>query len=166
VNDETPEALLNAAPHLFLRQLGEPEVNSIRIRVQEAHSGPVRKPAKIPFPTKNLQALFSDARPIVSDSSCFYYDLTWKRYVAYAVSNESYAAVPDKRTYEGRWLRRYSSSVFLDFVAKGTFASSILPGPFTHWGIVTLNHVVDVVSTEAPEIRRYKGDERLGDPGP
>jgi len=156
VNDQTPEASLNAAMHLYLRELGEPGDNSFRVVVEEAISGPPGKSARLAILPKNLGKLFSDARPIISDSSCFSYELIWPAYVAYAVRNESFATVADKQTYEGTWLRRYSSSLFLDFVAKGTWADRSHPGPFIHWGLITLNHIVDIASVNAPDIRRFK----------
>ena len=154
--DDNAEALLNAATYVYLRALGEPKDNSLRLVVQEAVAAPAARPEITKPMPATLRKLLSDARPIVSDASCYSYELSWPSYIAYAVRNESYATVDDKQTYEGKWLRRYSRSAFLEFVDKGTWADSKVPGPFVHFAVVTLNHVVDVASLEAPTVRRFK----------
>jgi len=153
---EDPVALLNAAACLYLRALGEPRDNSLRLVVQEAIAGPAGGSARIKELPKNLRTLLGDARPIISNATCHSYELSWPSYIAYAVRNESYATVDDAKTYEGNWLRRYSTSPFLEFVDQSTWADPKHPGPFVHYAVITLNHVVDIASLEAPVVRRFK----------
>ncbi len=100
--------------------------------------------------------MLSETRPIISDPNSFSYELTWRSYISYAVRNESYVSQDKEEIFEGRFLRRYRVSKFLDFIARGTFADATFPGPFAHWGVVTLNHIVDVASMEAPRVRRFR----------
>lgn len=50
--------------------------------------------------------------------------------------------------YKGSAFAVYSKSRYLDFIEVGTIADDIHLGPFKHYGIHALNHIIDVVSTE------------------
>ena len=67
--------------------------------------------------------------------------------------NESFTTQDDSEIFSGRLFRVYSDSKFLDFVKSGTIATKDYPGPFKHYGIVCLNHDLDVVSVQEPEIQ-------------
>jgi hypothetical protein len=54
--------------------------------------------------------------------------------------------------FEGGVFSIYSKSRYLDFIDVSTIASVDHPGPFKHYGINALNHIIDVVSTEPPTI--------------
>lgn len=54
--------------------------------------------------------------------------------------------------FEGRLFRIYAESKFLSYIAAGTIATHDYPGPFKHYGIVCVNHVIEVASTEPPTI--------------
>ena len=58
--------------------------------------------------------------------------------------------------FSGRFFRIYSKSTFLDYVSRATFASEQYPGPLSHVGLICQNHIVDVVSTKSPAIRRLR----------
>jgi hypothetical protein len=154
MENQSPADTLDTAAYLYLREIGEPKENSLRIVVEEAIAGPLEKTSEIKQPPIPMQ----DARPIISDSSCFSYELVWPSYVSYSVRNESYATVDKEEKFEGRFLRHYSKSKFLDYVSKSTFANNTYLGPLAHWEIVTLNHIIDIVSTHAPQIRRFKNN--------
>jgi hypothetical protein len=59
----------------------------------------------------------------------------------------------ESEEHTGRVFCVYSKSKFLDFVKAGTIASDDQPGPYKHYGIVCLDHIVDVASVQKPEIR-------------
>ncbi|HOY54949.1 MAG TPA: hypothetical protein PK879_12205 [Opitutaceae bacterium] len=155
VNEKLPSELLDAATFLYLREIGEPGNNTLRLVIEEAVAGPETTSAPNEMPTE-LREILHASRPIISDASCFSYEITWRSYISYAVRNESFVTVDKEEKYEGRFLRHYSTSKFLDFVAKGTLADSKYPGPFAHWEIITLDHVIDVVSVDAPHVCRFK----------
>jgi len=73
-------------------------------------------------------------------------------YIAYAVTNESYAGGIIEK-YEGKLARVYSESAFLNYISQGTFASSDYPGPFVHYGFCCLNQILDIVAENPPSIR-------------
>lgn len=47
--------------------------------------------------------------------------------------------------YTGSAFAVYLKSRYLDFIEIGTIADDIHPGPFKHYGIHALNHIIDVV---------------------
>ncbi|AND41472.1 hypothetical protein A361_20670 [Cytobacillus oceanisediminis 2691] len=73
-------------------------------------------------------------------------------YIAYSVRNESFTTIDAYEHYEGRVFSLYSKSRYLNFIEVGTIADEIYPGPFKHYGINALNHIIDVISTEPPSI--------------
>jgi hypothetical protein len=97
--------------------------------------------------------IISGTRSIESGDSCRLFELLWPSYIAYGVRNESYTSWDELEVFEGRMLREYSVSHFRNYVAKGTFASNDYPGPLRHWCLLCLNHLVDVIGCDEPEIR-------------
>jgi hypothetical protein len=139
---------IDACKYLFLRELGEPEENSLRLVIEEAKaSGPPEDFEAVPG------KVIRGVRAIESDSTCRAFELVWPSYVAYSVRNESFCTRDKEELWEGRLICLYSNSHFLDYVMRATFASEDYPGPLRHWGVNCLNHVVDVVSTEDPRMQ-------------
>ncbi|MEH7355593.1 hypothetical protein V7150_18865 [Neobacillus drentensis] len=73
-------------------------------------------------------------------------------YIAYSVRNESFTVSDEYEVFDGEAFSIYSKSRYLDFIKVSTIASDFHPGPFKHYGINALNHIIDVVSTEPPII--------------
>jgi len=130
--------------YLYLEDLSEPEENAFKVVVLEAATGIVAKPGD--------NAPLTNVSPIEHTQGCRVFEITWSSYIAYSVRNESYAQNGDDK-FEGRLFRYYSKSHFLDYVASATLATSDYPGPFRHWSIACLNHVIDVVSQVEPAMR-------------
>jgi hypothetical protein len=132
--------------YLDLERLEEPEANSLRIFVNEARvSG---EPEDLVIGGVTIPG----TGPIVTDKNCARFEFAWETYIAYSVCNESYTSANDYDRFEGDLFRVFSVSHFLDYIFGATFASSDYPGPFRHYGLVCLNHIVDVISTEEPHI--------------
>ncbi|MNI32283.1 hypothetical protein D3C73_861910 [compost metagenome] len=79
--------------------------------------------------------------------------LEFESYIGYSVLNESYTVRDDYEQFEGNIFRTFSKSRYLDFIKAGTIATIEYPGPFKHYGIAALNHIVDIVSTVEPKIK-------------
>jgi hypothetical protein len=153
-------AEIRSCEWLFLRTLEEPQDNALRIVVEEARAGAPADPkaaaeaASLP----GLESILQGARLISHTQGCRVFEVTWPSYIAYSVRNESYVANDRHEEYEGRLLVKYTKSRFLDYVELGTFATPEYPGPSSHWGVICGNHVIDVVSTEEPEVRVLPND--------
>ncbi|MNC03883.1 hypothetical protein D3C75_513090 [compost metagenome] len=78
--------------------------------------------------------------------------LEFKSYIGDSILNESYTIWDDYEAFEGKIFRVFKRSRYLDFIQAGTIATTEHPGPFKHYGIAALNHIVDIVSTDEPQI--------------
>lgn len=133
--------------YLYLTEIGEPDLNVLRIVIEEAKASRVE--------TRTLEvgsAKISELRPIVSDESCQRYEIVFGSYVAYCVRNESYVVMDQSEVFTGRLFNVYSQSHFLDYVRAATIASDDYPGKFVHYGINCLDHILDVVSVDEPVV--------------
>lgn len=142
---------LNAAKYLYLRELTEPRDNSLRLVVDEAIAN--RSGARFAAPhLPELENLLQNSWPIESTMSCKRFELSWKQVAAYLVTEECVGSGGsyDDETYSGNLLRVYKKSHFLEHLARDTSAH---PGTVLHYKLICLNHLIDVASYAAPEIR-------------
>lgn len=139
---------LDSCHSLFLKQMGEPQENVLRILLVEAARSDE---------TESMQvggAIIKDLHRVQTTERSRTFELIWNQYILYAVVNESFGASNGEETDDsGRLLRRYSRSPLLNYVARTTVATSAYPGPYTHVRVLSENHIVDVVSTEIPSIQ-------------
>jgi hypothetical protein len=140
--------VLDSCYTVFLREISEPEENVLRLVLQEANANSETVSLKADGTTiENLRRIESTERSRT-------FELRWNQYIAYSVRNESFALQDDSELHlSGRLMRLYSKSHFLDYVSRATLANEQYPGPYTHVRILSENHVVDVISTQSPEIR-------------
>jgi len=142
---------LNSVKYLYLRELSEPRDNSLRLVVQEAIDNRSALPlARSEIP--ELTHILKDAWPIESVEGCKTFELSWKRYAAYLVTEELIGSGGsyDDEVYTGRLLRVYTKSHFLDYLARDTGGHV---EPIQHFKLVCLNHLIDVGSYTAPDIQ-------------
>ena len=142
---------LDSAKYLYLRELSEPQDNSLRLVVQEAvyPSGSVPSPN----PPPELAEILSGASPIESTDACRTFELTWKRYVAYVVTEECVGSCGQDadEIYTGKLLRIYTKSHFLEHLSRDTggHTETIL-----HYKLTCLNHLIDVAVYAPPEVKQ------------
>jgi len=136
---------INSHKFLYLTQIGEPMDNSLRIVIEQATTGEEQD-------VKVGTAIVSNCRNIISDESCFAYEIIFDNYISYCVINESFAEVDKSEIFTGNLFRIYSKSNFLDYLKLATFATEDYPGKFEHYEIVALNHIVEIASTKSPLI--------------
>ena len=159
---------LDKCKWLFLREISEPEDNSLRLLIEEARASDVSENMTIDNVT--LQGL----RKIEHDDSCRTFEVTWDTYICYSVVNESYVNSDKPGTYTGQRVRSYSESPFLEYIRNATFASADYPGPYKHIAVLCENHIVEVAATVEPCVRlvkagrprAVKGAQPGGQPGP
>jgi hypothetical protein len=148
MNWHETKSLLDTCHSLFLREIGEPEENLLRIVL---HEGIV---SDEPVALEICGTTFQNCHSVKPTSHSRVFELICNRYIAYSVTNESFGIpVGDEADDSGRLLRRYINSPFLDYVAISTCATKDYPGPFTHVCVISENHVIDVISTEMPILR-------------
>src|SRR5208283_2351548 len=142
---------LNSVKYLYLRELSEPRDNSLRIVVVEAVD--IRTaPSPIHPDLPELAEILKDSWPIESTASCKSFELSWKHYVAYLVTEECVGSCGgyDDEAYTGELFRVYTKSHFLEHLARDTGAHV---EPIQHFKLICLNHLIDIASYAPPEIR-------------
>lgn len=138
---------VDSCKNLFLADISEPEANSLRLLVSEgrvSENGETWYVAGVALPGVRSIDITSQSRR---------FEIYWPHYISYAVRNESYCSWDNEESWVGSSFRIYSTSRFLDFVRNGTFASAEYPGPFKHYEVVCLDHIIDVASEEPPTVR-------------
>jgi hypothetical protein len=141
-------AEINSCDYLLLREIAEPEENTLRLLLEEA--SPERQETTIEV----AGTMITGGHRVLSNERSRCFELLWDGYIAYSVINESYCAADQNETSDGgRHCRIYSESRFLDFLSRATFAKPEYPGPFKHASVLCENHIVDVASTTAPRVR-------------
>src|SRR5688572_15680915 len=133
-----------AAPtkhRLWLVEVSEPRANDLCVTLVEAKIG-----------TEDVDTELGSGYPVQPDNESRVFRVLWSHYVAFCVTNESYA-LPQNGTPLGCGLGRIESSAFREYVATSTFATDDYPGPLTHWFLNTEWHCFDVITAQDPEIQ-------------
>jgi hypothetical protein len=143
---------IDSCHSLFLREIGEPEENILRIVL---HEGRVNSESE----SQNVGGvIIENLHRVEPTSDSLVIELIWPQYIAYSVTNESFSKPEGSEAADsGRLLRRYSKSSLLDHIARSTIATKEYPGEFHHFQVVAEMHVVDVVSMGMPTFRVLNG---------
>jgi hypothetical protein len=153
---------LGECRYLYLRWIGEPEELKLRLVIEEARlqDRPVVASSRLP----ELDEILADARPIESDEGCRLFEIIYSQPISYTVSNETYSQYPEApEIFTGKLFREFSWSYLLEMTRKTTYASDDHPGPLPlqHHSIACLNHVIDVITTQEPEMRLLRQDTAI-----
>lgn len=135
---------------IYLEQINEPKENTLVLLFSRSITS--ETPETITIGEIEIKDTYS----IDIDETLPLIQIDFEGYIGYSIRNESYTSWDDYEEFEGKIFRIYSKSRYLDFIKVGTFASEDYPGPFTHYGISCLNHVVDVVSVSVPIIKEVQ----------
>jgi hypothetical protein len=122
------------------------------LRVAVAEGLPAGPPASIEVGG----AIIPNCTPIETTDESRVFEIVWRHYVGYTVLNESYADVSDEECFEGTRFRIYSKSHFIDYMFRATFASDEHPGPTRHYCVACEDHILHVLSVDAPAVQRVR----------
>lgn len=92
------------------------------------------------------------ARRIERTADCKVFAIEWPGYIAHSVRAESYTARDEYEQSEGRLLRRFTRSRFLDYLRAATI-EGLYSRPVVHFAIVCSDHIIDVASADEPLVR-------------
>jgi hypothetical protein len=143
-------AELDTCASLYLREISEPTQNSLRLLIEEAEVLPDEVAIRIAGTEMGTGHL------VRSTANSRLFEIVWDNYVAYFVTNESYAMPSESEKFSGRFARYYSKSLFLDYISHATVACNEYPGRLQHIGIVSECHIIDVISTALPRVRQMR----------
>jgi len=138
---------INSCRYLYLKEICEPEDNCLKIIIEEAVEGDE-------FDSLGSSGLSGRGIQVTSESRLF--ELFFDSYIGYSIVDESLALPDDSEVCKGRIFCVYEKSNYLDFINKSSFASEDHPGPYIHYGINCLNHIVDIASADEPQISCHK----------
>lgn len=145
---------IRSCKYLYLESLTEPSVNELRIVLLEAVAGdPVAPETLLAQSDSVLRSVLAESRRIAHLPGCRRFELIWSSYIGYNVVNESYSNAEPTTSISvgGRGhITEYSSSQYLGYLAKASFATRDYPGPFRHWAIYCEDHTIDIVSQVEP----------------
>ncbi len=147
---------LQEAKYLFLRDISEPEENSLRLVVEEAIADRTQTITK-PDPASPFAEILGGATPVKTIDGCRRFELQWSRYIAYLVTEETVGSGGsyEDEVYTGKLFREYSKSHFLDLLARDTGGHF---EPILHYKLICQNHLIDVASYNPPEVSLLDSD--------
>ena len=110
-------------------------------------------------PDEQLRNILLNTMKLVPDYTQVY-KIHFDNYIIYQNINESYASYDPTEIRLGNGLILFSKSKFLDNLNEATIAfddgKDVYPDKFQHYGIYTLNHIIDVISHIEPNIEKVK----------
>ena len=106
-----------------------------------------------------LQSILAKSRPIEINENCLF-EICFHDYIIYQTRNESFWSGDPNEIRHGKYLITFEKSTLLSHLEEITDAQqlddgSFYPGEWTHYGIYTQNHVIDVISHSPPDVSRY-----------
>jgi hypothetical protein len=98
-----------------------------------------------------LEGIRKGASPIEFIDTCRSFELIWKRYVAYLVTEECVGSCGnyDDEIFTGKLFRVYTKSHFLEHLARDTGGHT---EKIQHYKLTCLNHLIDVAAYAPPEV--------------
>lgn len=110
------------------------------------------------FPIKDndkLNEILLHAYPVYEDMSRVY-EILFSDYIIYQCRNESYTCWDDREIRKGKYLIVFEKSRLLEYYEDVIFDfdSDNIKRERKHYGIYTENHVIDVISNQAPVITK------------
>ena len=106
-----------------------------------------------------LQGILAKSRPIEANENCLF-EICFHDYIIYQTRNESFCFFVPNEIRHGKYLVTFEKSKLLSYLGEITDAQqlddgSFYPGEWTHYGIYTQNHVIDVISHCPPDVSRH-----------
>ena len=106
-----------------------------------------------PLPRKILGKDAEEAaRTPIEFTDAPYCELRWGRYFLFSVRDEGSASFRRDEVFRGTVVRRFTKSWFLDNVGSLSNGTLGLRGKVAHLGLYCINHIVDVLAYEDPQV--------------
>lgn len=152
--EELDREIIEYAP--FMLSLSDSADNELTVRIAPACVGEQSEVTESDEPNAALRDILNRSRPLLPDEQRAY-EITFDNYLIYQVGNESFCSGDPNDKFLGRFLRIYESSALLRHLGDFTDAQILEDGTYypkewAHYQIITLNHIIDVVSLSAPTV--------------
>lgn len=142
--------LMNYKGYIYLNSISEPQDNSLILDIDRCKVNGEETDEQTDEQTEEGVSVAYGSIDVGETLPIIRVKFDW--YIAYSLRNESFTVLDDYEVFEGGVFSIYSKSRYLNFIEVSTITSDLHPGPFQHYGINALNHIIDVVSTEPPII--------------
>ena len=105
-----------------------------------------------------LNEILKNAIPVQADGDNIY-EIVFERYIIYQCRNESYTAFDNTEIRSGKYLVTFERSRLLDYYKNVIFDFDSIDTKTKreHYGIISANHIIDVIANEPPIIRKING---------
>lgn len=97
---------------------------------------------------------------IVTDESCKKYKVTFKKFFAYQVVDESSIEWDNNEVFTGQFPRKFTKSRFLDHIKENLnvdWYNGVPEMKYEHFQFACSNFLADIAGQEAPFIEEVKG---------
>lgn len=139
---------INKYRYLFLDDIREVDTNVLKLYLRIGRESEQTEDRSLNGVTLH------DVRPILEDEE-LRLEVAFSSYVSYNVRWETYTVWRDYDIFEGKTVREYSKSRYLEYVRSDTIASDEWPGKLRHFGLCCGWQVIDVVSVDEPVVRMF-----------
>lgn len=136
---------LDTLDYVYLTSIEEPRSKTVEITIEQASASDFDEDIE------SLGISVQSHETTLEPPGC--YRIVFTDYVAYCVRNESLARNDTEEAFSGAIARVFTRSRFLDYLSATMFVSD---APGTHYGLLCLDHVVDVVTPTAPTITEIR----------
>lgn len=109
---------------------------------------------------KQIKRILEEAYPIIPDMR-YQYEILFRNYILYQIRNESFTSSDVEEIRRGYCLLIFEKSKLLKYLETATDVQQFSDGEYypdkwLHYGVLTGNHVIDIISSESPIIRRIE----------
>lgn len=106
-----------------------------------------------------LNGILANTKPLELNEKCLF-EICFDNYIIYQIRNESFCSYDPNEIRHGKHLVVFEKSKMLSHLDEITDVQqfddgSYYPDKWTHYGIYTQNHVIDVISHRQPAISCY-----------
>lgn len=103
-----------------------------------------------------LKEVLAESTPIYPDENNLY-EIVFEHYVLHQTRNESYTVWDKYEVRKGRYFIIFEKSRLLDYVphlVEIGLVEDLFPNGYKHYGIYCQNHIIDIITTKAPVIKK------------
>jgi len=147
-SEQSMETILDTGSCWFLERALYPDILKIYV-VEGVLSS---EPQKLNISGVDLGTAYAT---VITEASRRYL-VSFENVLAYQITRESLTRGEDNVTATGT-LRAYERSDYLDFVRSSTLVDAIGPETYTHFSLVLVDDVVDVIAGKEPSIEQMAG---------
>ena len=139
----------------FVLKISDSSDNELRIILATAKTGDKKS---LSTGSPKLDDIFVNSELIEPDKQNVY-EIVFSDYIIYQCRNESYTAFDDTEIRSGKYLVTFEKSRLLDFYENVIFDFDSIDTKTKrkHYGIISANHIIDVIANEPPIIRKING---------